>query len=87
LEIVMENQIKGALQEVGGKIEDTVGAAAGNAGLRAEGKARQIAGQIQQSYGEAIDTVRETAVNSPISVLAAAAGIGFILGVVWSRRD
>jgi uncharacterized protein YjbJ (UPF0337 family) len=84
---MIENQIKGALQEVGGKIEDALGGAAGDAGLRAKGKVRQAAGRVQQSYGEALETLRETAVNNPISVLTAVAGVSFLLGVVWARRD
>jgi hypothetical protein len=34
-----------------------------------------------------LDTLRETAVNNPISALTAVAGISFLLGVVWARRD
>jgi uncharacterized protein YjbJ (UPF0337 family) len=83
----MENQIKGALQDVGGKIQDGVGGLTGDAALQAKGKIRQAAGQIQQSYGEALDTVRETAISNPIATLAAVAGISFALGVLWGRRD
>jgi uncharacterized protein YjbJ (UPF0337 family) len=83
----MKEQIKGALQEVGGKVVDAVGGIADDEGLQAKGKARQAAGKIQQSYGEALDTVRDTARNNPLSTLAAVAGIGFVLGALWARRD
>lgn len=83
----MKDQIQGTVQEIGGKIQDAVGGATGDADVQAEGKVRQAAGKIQQSYGEALDSVREAAVTNPIATLAAVAGIGFLLGVLWSRRD
>jgi uncharacterized protein YjbJ (UPF0337 family) len=83
----MEDQIKGTLQDVGGKIQEAVGSATEDAGLQAKGKARQAAGRFQQSYGEALDTFRKTAVSNPLATLAAVAGIGFVLGVLWARRD
>ena len=54
----MENQVKGALQELGGKIQDAAGLATGDAASQAKGKLRQEAGQLQESYGQALDTVR-----------------------------
>jgi uncharacterized protein YjbJ (UPF0337 family) len=83
----MENQVKGTLQDVGGKIQDAVGGATGDAALQAKGKLRQAAGQLQESYGQALDTVRDTTASNPIATLAAVAGVSFMLGVLWARRD
>jgi uncharacterized protein YjbJ (UPF0337 family) len=83
----MKEQIEGALQDIGGKLQDAVGAAAANPGLQVKGKARQAAAKVHQTYDEALDSLRETAVSNPIATLAAVAGIGFLLGVLWARRD
>jgi uncharacterized protein YjbJ (UPF0337 family) len=83
----MKEQIEGALQDIGGKLQDAVGAAVENPGLQAKGKARQAAAKVHQTYGEALDSLRETAVSNPIATLATVAGIGFLLGVLWARRD
>lgn len=83
----MENQIKGAAQDVGGKIQDAVGGATGDTLLQVKGKIRQAAGAVQQSYGDALDTVRSTTISNPIGMLAAVASISFVLGILWARRD
>ena len=83
----MQEQVEGAAQEFGGKIQDAVGGATGDAGTQAMGKVRQAAGKLQQSYGDAVDSVREAAADNPIATLAVAVGLGFLLGALWSRRD
>lgn len=83
----MENQVKGALQELGGKIQEAAGRATGDAASQAKGKLRQAAGQLQESYGQALDTVREKTAGNPIATLAATAAVSFLLGVLWARRD
>ena len=81
------DQIKGSIQDVAGKVQDAVGGATGDPGLQLKGKIRQAAGQLQDSYGEAIDSFREKAVENPLTTLALVGGIGFMLGVLWSKRD
>ena len=83
----MEDQIKGTFQDVAGKVQDAVGGATGDGELQAEGKVRQVAGIAQQKYGEALDSFREAAVANPATTLAIVAGVSFVLGAVWARRD
>jgi ElaB/YqjD/DUF883 family membrane-anchored ribosome-binding protein len=33
-----------------------------------------------------LDTVRESAVTNPLGTMAMVAGVGFVLGALWSRR-
>ena len=83
----MMDQTKGAIKEVVGIAQDTFGAAAGDAASQIAGKARQAAAKAQQGYGQAILGLRDAATSNPIATMAAVAGVGFLLGVMWSRRD
>jgi uncharacterized protein YjbJ (UPF0337 family) len=56
-----EDRIAGAATNVGGKIEEGVGRAAGDLGMQARGQARQVEGDLQQLYGQAKDTAAEAA--------------------------
>jgi len=82
----MLDQAEGTVKNIAGRVQEAFGEATGNAGTQLEGKARQVAGKAQQTYGEVLDTVRESAVANPMGTIAAAAGIGFLLGALWSRR-
>lgn len=83
----MMDQAKGTVKDVVGKAQDALGGAAGDAATQIQGKARQAAGKVQKSYGEAVDGLRDAATSNPITTLAVVAGVGFFLGVMWSRRD
>ena len=83
----MIDQTKGTLKDVAGKAQDAFGGATGDAATQMQGKARQVAGKVQQSYGESVDGLRNVTTSNPITALSVAAGIGFFLGVMWSRRD
>lgn len=83
----MENTVEGGINRVAGRVQDTVGAATGDAGMQAEGKLRQAAGRVQQGYGDALDTIRSQASSNPFAAIAIAAGVGFLLGAFWSSRD
>jgi uncharacterized protein YjbJ (UPF0337 family) len=82
----MFEKAEGTMQNVAGRMQDAFGAATGDTSTQLEGKARQAAGRAQQSYGEVLDQVRESAVANPLGTLAAAAGVGFVLGAIWARR-
>lgn len=83
----MEDQIEGGIKRAAGRVEDVLGAATADAGLQAKGKARQFAGQVQQQYGSAVDSLREQAVANPLATVAVALGVGFMLGAYWAKRD
>ena len=82
----MFEQTEGTVKNVAGKIQDAFGAATGDAGQQAEGKARQIAGKAQETYGEVLNQVRESAVSNPMATVAVVAGVGFLLGALWSSK-
>jgi uncharacterized protein YjbJ (UPF0337 family) len=86
-----ENRMEGTARNVGGKIQEGFGKAAGNARTQAEGLANQAAGAAQDLYGQAADTARETASNfekalrrtietQPYTTALVALGIGWVLG-------
>jgi uncharacterized protein YjbJ (UPF0337 family) len=83
----MMDQAKGIAKDVAGKAQDAFGGATGDVGTQLQGKVRQGVGKVQRSYGEAVDNFRDAALSNPLQTLAVVAGIGFLLGVVWSRRD
>ncbi|MCQ4160671.1 CsbD family protein [Roseomonas sp. GC11] len=71
-----ENRITGAARETAGRVEEAAGAVAGDAGQRARGAYHQAQGQAENAVGQLCDHVRE----QPLTSLAIAAGIGYILG-------
>lgn len=83
----MMDQAKGIAKDVVGKAQDAYGGAVGDVATQVEGKLRQAAGQAQKSYGDALSSFRENALSNPAATLAVVAGVGFLLGVMWSRRD
>jgi uncharacterized protein YjbJ (UPF0337 family) len=83
----MMDQAKGTVKDVVGRAQDAFGGAAEDAATQIAGKARQAAGKAQQSYGQAIVGLRDAATSNPIATMAAVAGVGFLLGIIWSRRD
>jgi len=82
----MFERAEGTMQNIAGRVQDAFGAATGDTGTQLEGKARQAAGRAQQSYGQLLDQVRESAVTNPLGTLAVVAGVGFVLGAIWARR-
>lgn len=82
----MFEKAEGTMQNIAGRIQDAVGGATGDTSTQLEGKTRQLAGKAQQSYGDVLNQVRESAVTNPIGTLAVVAGVGFILGALWAKR-
>lgn len=72
------------------KLQDAVGGRAGDAAAQAREQARdradQAAGQVQDAYGEVLDTVERIASSRPLVTIAAAAGAGFVFGILVARR-
>ena len=83
----MMDQAKGIAKDVAGKAQDAFGGATGDAAMQMEGKVRQVAGKAQRTYGEAMNGLRDAATSNPIATMAVTAGVAFVLGAMWSRRD
>lgn len=81
-----ENRVEGTTRDAAGKVEEAAGNLTGDARTQARGRARQVAGQAQDVYGQAVDEVQEFARDQPIVALLLAAGVGFLLGAVLTRR-
>ncbi len=53
------DRIEGAAKEFAGKAEGAVGDIAGDAKTQASGRTREVAGKVQNLYGQAKDVARE----------------------------
>jgi len=56
-----DDQMRGTIRSVGGKVEERLGKAVGDTKTEAEGLMNQAAGAVQQAYGKAVDTTLEGA--------------------------
>ena len=54
-----QDRIDGALKNVGGKIKEAAGKMTGDEKLKAEGKADQLTGKVQNAFGGAKDSLRD----------------------------
>ncbi len=54
-----KHQVKGATNQVTGKIKEAVGKATGDQSLRAKGVAREAKGKLQEGVGDARQAQRE----------------------------
>ena len=55
-----EDRVTGAINSAAGKVEGLAGDVTGDAKLRASGTMDDVAGQVQNGYGRAKDTLRGT---------------------------
>ena len=56
-----DDRIAGTAKNLGGKAEEFLGGATGNASMQAKGKLRQAEGTAQDLYGQAKDTMTDAA--------------------------
>jgi uncharacterized protein YjbJ (UPF0337 family) len=86
-----ENRISGTAKNIGVKIEEGAGALVGDAKTQLQGKLDQASGAVQDLYGQAADTARESAAGfdrwlrttietQPYATAVVALGIGWLLG-------
>ncbi|MFE9083076.1 CsbD family protein [Brevundimonas sp. NPDC003935] len=54
------DRIEGAAKNIGGKIKEAAGKVTGDEKLKAEGRADQVAGKVQNAVGGLKDTLRDT---------------------------
>ncbi|WP_339931663.1 CsbD family protein [uncultured Brevundimonas sp.] len=53
------DRIEGAAKDLGGKAKETAGKVTGDEKLKAEGRADQVEGKIQNAFGGAKDALRD----------------------------
>ncbi len=86
-----ENRAEGTVRNIGGKMQEGLGRAAGDAATQAKGQLNQAAGAAQDVYGQTKDASRDTAASvsqwlrdtietQPYTAAIAALGIGWLLG-------
>jgi len=56
-----DDRIAGTAKNLGGKVQETYGTAAGDVGSQAKGKLRQAEGAMEDLYGQAKDTAADAA--------------------------
>jgi uncharacterized protein YjbJ (UPF0337 family) len=79
----MNDRFEGTAREMGGRVQQTVGEAVGDAKTQAEGLYNQAAGKAQQVWGqaqEASDQASSAIRAQPLLATAIALGIGYLLG-------
>jgi uncharacterized protein YjbJ (UPF0337 family) len=57
--MINENQVKGKLKEIGGKIQEEFGDAIDSPTQEAKGKATKVEGKVQKTAGDAQESVEE----------------------------
>jgi len=79
----MSDRLQGAAREMGGRVQQQVGEAVGDAKMQADGLYNQALGTAQQMWGQAQDATEQVsgAIRAqPLVAAAVAVGIGYILG-------
>lgn len=77
------SKAEGAVQEVAGKIENAVGDLAGDTSTQFAGKTRELGGKAQQLCADTTSMLRDATATNPITTLAVAAAVGFLMGAIW----
>lgn len=54
-----KDQVKGAIRQATGKIQEAAGKLVGNKELQAKGLGKQISGGAQKTYGDVKETVKD----------------------------
>jgi len=86
-----ENRVSGTARNIGGKVEEGISGATGDAQTKLHGRAEQVAGAAQDLYGQTADAARDTASSfddwfrykietQPYTMALAAFGVGWLLG-------
>ena len=84
-----ENRIEGAAKEGLGRVQDTFGAAMGDASAQVRGKLNEAAGKAQNLYGQAADQARDLGgqagdwvAENPWQAVGVAAAFGLVIGLL-----
>lgn len=54
-----KNQVKGAVKDVAGKVQEEVGKLVGSNEQQAKGLNKQLSGQVEKIYGDAKEVVKD----------------------------
>jgi len=79
----MSDRFEGTVREMGGRVQETVGDAVGDAKSQADGLYNQAAGRAQQMWGQAqgaSEQFSETVRAQPLVAVGIALGIGYLIG-------
>ncbi|MDN7593560.1 CsbD family protein [Burkholderia multivorans] len=82
----MFEKTTGTVQKLAGKAQEAVGDVTGSADMQLDGVDRQVIGGVQETYGEALEQLRDVTSRNPLATLAAVAAVGFLIGTLWSKR-
>jgi uncharacterized protein YjbJ (UPF0337 family) len=76
----MSDRFQGAAREMGGRVQQAVGEAVGDAKTQASGLYNEAAGQAQQQAAKLSDLIKD----QPLGAALLAVGIGYLLGRLTS---
>ena len=86
------NRVEGTAKNLACKVEEKLGAAAGDHHTESRGYARQAEGQMQNMYGEAVDQLKGAACEvskaverNPFGALLIAGAVGYVLAAITRR--
>lgn len=82
-----EDQIRGAANTIGGRVQRAAGALTGDHDLEGEGAVREVAGRVQQKAGDAVESVRDVVAHRPLGAILSGFGVGILVGMLLARRD
>ncbi|WP_213881892.1 CsbD family protein [Pseudomonas sp. dw_358] len=78
-------QVEGIAEKVAGKAQGALGKLVGDPAVEAEGAGHEAAGQLKETYGDALDGVTSFVKENPIAALAIGAGIGILISRLLRR--
>jgi uncharacterized protein YjbJ (UPF0337 family) len=87
LELMNEDQIKGAVNNIAGRVQNAAGALTDDVGQQLKGKARAAAGEAQSRAGDLIEEAREWIAERPLNAMLIVAGAAFLLGRLMSNSS
>jgi uncharacterized protein YjbJ (UPF0337 family) len=87
-----DDKLEGTFREAKGRVQGAAGDLLGDSKNQAEGKLNEVAGKLQQNYGEAADQLRGLAGEltdriheTPLLATLAALGLGYVIGRLTAR--
>jgi len=81
-----EHSIRGGLKEAVGRMQDAAGGLFGDTRTQLNGKMREVAGQAESAYGDAMENLESAILQNPLPAVAVAIGVGFLVGFLAGRR-